>query len=204
MTADDIIIGMPVLPQTSLLVDIVSLSDLIDEYSPSALVAMLSTFRCRRNNDVQSFLHTDAIRFEQANKSRTYLAIARAPLPDQAAYPVILGYFTLALKYIQLNSNISRTQCKKLNGIFYPVGNIVVGYLLGQLGKDDGCSQRIGQQLLGAAMRFLRDAQHAVGGRFVLVECQKDAKLVAYYREYGFVELQMDSTDRMIQLVAIL
>ena len=185
---------------------IVQLHDLlIDSYdgNEDALQTELTKFTCVRNPDVEAFLHRNALRFEKAHKSRTYLAVSERSLMSESTELEIFGYFTLSLKHLYLSTDISKSKQKELHGLFLPQGNVVVGYLLGQLGKDDTYSDiPIGDRLLNAAMDVIQStAQRAVGGRFMLIECSPHEKLLEFYRRNGYDILQVDPEDRMAQLV---
>lgn len=83
-----------------------------------------------------------------------------------------------------------------------PQGNVVVGYLLGQLGKHDDYKAALGSLLVDTAIGVLQDqAQRAVGGRFVLVECAPHEKLLQFYVKNGFSVLQDDEEGQMLQLM---
>lgn len=184
---------------------IVQLCDLIEIYGDNekVLEAELTKFTCKRNHDVQTFLHRKALQFEKTHKSRTYLALSEATLTSESKELDVIGYFTLSLKHLNLGADISKTKQKELNGLFLPQGNVVVGYLIGQLGKNDTyCEAHIGSRLLDAALGILQgQAQRAVGGRFVIIECYPDEKLIEFYQRNGFYLLQVDPEDGMAQLV---
>lgn len=178
---------------------------LIDSYEgkEQALSSELIQFSCVRNPDVEAFLHRNALLFEKTHKSRTYLAVNEGTLISNSTGLEIYGYFTLSLKHLYLSKDISKRKQKELHGLFLPQGNVVVGYLLGQLGKNDSYHGiPIGDQLLVAAMGIIRNsAQRAVGGRFIIIECIQNEKLLDFYQRNGFVVLQIDPADGMAQLV---
>jgi len=184
---------------------IVQLCDLIGIYieNEKVLEDQLNKFSCERNLDVQNFLQRKALQFEKTHKSRTYLALDEATLTGESTELDVIGYFTLSLKHLNLGTAISKTKQKELNGLFLPQGNVVVGYLIGQLGKNDAyCKEQIGSRLLNAALGILQgQAQRAVGGRFVIIECNPDEKLINFYQRNGFYLLQVDPKDGMAQLV---
>ena len=72
------------------------------------LTDMLSGFSCPLNLNVEKFLKENAVDFTKKNQSVTYLVFSNS----EAA---IVGYFTLAIKPIVVNSTIiSNTVRKKL------------------------------------------------------------------------------------------
>ncbi|HEX2950245.1 MAG TPA: hypothetical protein VHV83_11885 [Armatimonadota bacterium] len=185
---------------------IVQLQDLlIDTYdgNEEVLQAELAKFSCVRNPDIEEFLQCKALLFEKAHKSRTYIAVSASTLDSESSDLEIFGYFALSLKHLELGEDISKRKQKQLHGLFLPQGNVVVGYLLGQLGKNDTYREAVtGDQLIDAAIGIIQsNAQRTVGGRFVIVECAQHEKLLGFYQRNGFHFLQVDPTDDMAQLV---
>lgn len=149
--------------------------------------ANLSSFKCPIDPDIQDFLTDRAIPFEKAHKSRTYLIVA--PGSSRCARLSILAYFSVAIHHLQIPDAVSKSMKRKLNGIFN--NDIVPCYLIGQLARSDSCSKMGlgGHELLGYALNVLADAHELVGGRFVLVECKEQEKLLSFYQRNGFVLL---------------
>jgi len=184
---------------------IVPLSDLIETFDQTTLSNEIAKFHCSRNTDVEKFLHTRSIAFEQAGKSRSFLVVTEESLQQHSASIDIVGYFALALKHLILGDDISKTRRKKLNGLFIPENNVVVGYLIGQIAKNDLFKDNVtGRQLLRYALDLIEIAKRSVGGRFVIVECTTEQKLLKYYAENGFELLKIDPEDQMAQLVLFL
>jgi len=184
---------------------IIQLSDLLEMYDDSVLVHELGKFQCTKNADVEHFLHENSLTFEKAAKSRTYLAVTTTTLQVEEVTLEITGYFTLALKHLTLDEEISRSKLRKVNGLFIPDNNVVVGFLIGQLGKSDQFKDQIsGKQLLDAAQIVIRNTRRLIGGRFIIVECIPKTKLIEFYHDYGFELIQYDQLDGMAQLVYFL
>jgi len=163
----------------------------------------LSNFFCKKDPDVQKFLHKNAIRFEDADKSRTYLIVDEAELNSQRL--VILGYFSLGLKSIDLAEEISKSKRRTLDGISKDAKSINV-YLIGQLAKNDLYKDKIaGSEIIDYAIPLIKDCMKKIGGRVVLVECKNKKKLIEFYKHHDFKILQStpDSED-MIQLIRII
>lgn len=70
-------------------------------------------FSCKKNNDLEEFLSTRAILYEQVSKSRKYLFIDEDALDEKIS---ILGYFSIGLKILMLPDNLSNNQIRKLDG----------------------------------------------------------------------------------------
>lgn len=69
----------------------ISLSSLLVRYSKTQVRKFLKTFKCPQNDDIESFLHNRAIKFELTGLARTYLWYLEEPLQ-------VVAYFTIALK----------------------------------------------------------------------------------------------------------
>lgn len=163
----------------------------------------VSNFFCKKDQDVQNFLHKNAIRFEDADKSRTYLIVDEAELSNQRL--VILGYFSLELKSIDLAEEISKSKRRELDGISKDAKSLNV-YLIGQLAKNDLYIDKItGSEIIDYAIPLIKDCMKKIGGRVVLVECKNKKKLLEFYHRHNFKVLQStpDSED-MIQLIKII
>lgn len=74
--------------------------------------------------------------------------------------------------------------------------------LIGQFGKDAVLAKKVdGGSLLDLCMGTVYKAQEIVGGRFVLLECQNNEKVVSFYERQGFKSLQYDESDKYLQMV---
>ena len=71
-------------------------------------------FSCKKNNDLEEFLSTRAILYEQVSKSRTYLFIDEDALDEKIS---ILGYFSIGLKTLMLPDNLSNNKSGNWMGI---------------------------------------------------------------------------------------
>ena len=141
-----------------------------------------------------------AIPFEKAHKCRTYLLIEGT---DEPYGPIILGFVSIALKTTFINSSISKSLRRKLDGIF--LSESVPCYLIGQLAKNDLSASRIeGSELLRIAEAFVSRAHETVGGRFIRVDCEDKPKVIGFYSVNGYKELQMDASTGLRQMVKFL
>ncbi|MBO0562597.1 acetyltransferase [Clostridium botulinum] len=162
---------------------------------------LLSDFDCKNNKDVSRFLKEKSIRFEQADKSRTYLIVPEEnPLNSNGAFN-ILGYFTLAEKKITLPKNISKSKIQKYDGMDKKASEVNC-YLIGQLGKNDKYKNDIvGKEILDYAINIIKKCREFIGGRLVLVECEKKKKLINFYNDNKFEYLTKDENTDLLQFV---
>lgn len=159
------------------------------------LTDLLSSFSCSQDKDIEDFLHNRSIDFERVNKSRTYILCDNDILRKEDRL-VILGYFSVALKVLNLKEDVSNQTRKKLDGISAKLRGDVINafpcYLIGQLAKNSIIphEQSIGgAELIEQAISVIRSAEKLVGGRCVLIECHDNPKLVRFYNDNGFKEL---------------
>jgi len=185
-------------------ITLVKLGDILDGFTDSEVHDLLISFECSKNSDVQSFLHETARLIEESDKGRTYIAVTTSSYESLDVPLEIVGYFTLALKYFTFGSGISKSVKKKLNGLSSGVEG-VAGYLIGQLGRNDNTLICVaGSILLKAAIDQIRIAKDVVGGRFIMVECEQNPKLISFYETNNFIRINNDPKDNMAQLYYLL
>jgi hypothetical protein len=166
----------------------------IDE---SSILRELSNFECKREPEIERFLHERAIPFERAHKSRTYLILENSEWEEGN---VILAYVSVALSNLNIKVEVSKSMRKRLNGIFQ--NDEVPCYLIGQIGKNDRHPNRVdGSELIDFAFCILRIGYRAVGGRFVRVDSKMNDKLIRFYEENGFKPVQYDEKSGLLQFV---
>jgi hypothetical protein len=96
---------------------------------------------------------------------------------------------------------VSKTKRKKLDGLYKKTDDIPC-YLIGQLGKNDLYKDKIeGHTIINYAVNIIQKSHEFVGGRFILVECTDNYKLVNFYLNNNFEILQK---DELVQLVRFL
>lgn len=147
-------------------------------------------FHCR-DEEINIFLNTKAIEYEKADKARTYLFVDNEN-------GCVAGFFSIANQSFEVPEKLdedkvmSIRQRKMLDGFMGKQGNKVIThfpvYLIGQLARDEKYTQDelSGAVLLDTALDMIAEAQKIVGGRTVLVECQKE--LIPFYIKHGFDE----------------
>jgi len=174
---------------------IVSLYDVLEAYGEDATSKKLSSFRCGRDPDRESFLHNKAIMMEKKSISRTYLGLN--PSTNR-----ILGYFSIGMKCMRIpdDTPISSNTRKRMN-IDSDTG-VAQSYLLGQLGRDDDSPKGFGHSLLVEALNRLSDANRIVGCRLVRLDCSDE--LIDYYVASGFRFVGRNVSENLNQMVIII
>ncbi|MCM1497983.1 MAG: GNAT family acetyltransferase [Clostridium sp.] len=159
-----------------------------NELGEETLLELLSEFSCGKNMDVERFLKEQSIEFTKKNQSVTYLVFTN----ENA---VLVGYFTITIKPISVNSdNFSNTMKRKIarvseldetNGTY-----TLSAYLIAQLGKnfaDNRNAEVTGEQLLQAALDTIKELQYMAGGMIVFLEADDNERLIEFYeKQNGF------------------
>lgn len=156
--------------------------DLLDSVGTNEVLKGLSSFSCPKNQEIENFLHKNAIEFAKRKLSITYLLLGNSD-------GEIVGYFTLAHKAIEIkNDNISNTVRRKLSShakLDADTNSYTVSaFLLAQIGKnysaDNG--QRItGKELIEFANDVLTDIQHRIGGSIIYLDSEDNQRLKDFY-----------------------
>lgn len=75
-------------------------------------------------------------------------------------------------------------------------------YLIGQLAVNDKYrDKKIGKFLLDDALQITNDTQMSFGGRFVLIDSVNNDKVINFYRENSFVEIENDKNLKSIKMI---
>lgn len=139
--------------------------DLVESVGVEEAQKGLSEFSCPLNEEIENFIHKNAIEFAKRKLSITYLIFDDY---DGA----IVGYFTLAHKAIEIkNDDISNTTRRKLSSFAKMDADTnsytASAFLLAQIGKNYGVDNgaRIsGMELIGYANAIMADIQRRIGG----------------------------------------
>ena len=166
---------------------VTELEEVRAELGEDPLSALLSSYRCPINPEVEDFLKRKAMQSSRLGASVTYL------VSDSSH--ALLGYFTLLLKSFRIGAGGLSSSNRRLVSRFAELDeetgcyNVPV-YLIAQLGKNFAIAERSridGNVLLKLAFKILRRAQSLVGGKLVLVEREADRpRLLDFYRANNF------------------
>lgn len=176
------------------------------------LTQVLSSFSCVQDKDIENFLHNRAVEFEQLSKACTYLICDEEQLTaedfclDQLT---IYGYVSIALKILSVPDEMSNRKRKELDGLSAKIHGEQIKdfscYLIGQLSRNSNVAHDSlsGADLLQAAYDVIAAAVDAVGGRYVMIECHENTKLVDFYSANGFEEVShvADENHPMVQMI---
>lgn len=155
----------------------------------------LAAFKCAKDSDIETFLHTKAIEFIKRGWCSVYLILNEEEfLKDNI---VIEAYFTLSHKTLSVSQSISKTKVRDINGFKQaPTLHFV---LIGQLGKyiylsDNGfvSSSITSKEILDFAFEVIYASSNLIPCRCVLVECSDEEKVRRVYEDYKFKYFQFD------------
>lgn len=188
-----------------------NLLKMLDIYGKDKLQSILSRFTCPQNRDVENFIHSEAIGFARQQLAMTYLVFS-----DEES-PALVGYFTLANKFVSIHANtLSKTLQKRIRKFCQydeKLDRFLVSIpLIAQLGRnfDPLTSAFIpGQKLLSIACNKVREAQFIIGGKAVYIECANNTKLYNFYSSLQFVQFgqrkgESDKTSKNPILIQML
>ena len=173
---------------------------------------LLSSFYCKEDEDIEVFLREKAVEFERLAKSRTYLIIDEEELQERRmAFDkfTIYGYISLAIKILKLPETVSNRKRKELDGFSAKAQGKQLAdfpcYLIGQLARNSNVPKDSisGKELLDFAYRIIAVAVEVVGGRYILIECHDNKKLIEFYSSNGFSEISRiaDQDKKMVQMI---
>ena len=173
----------------------IRLSAFLERYPKEDVKRFLGTFRCSKDADLEEFLHNKAIMFEDRGRSRTYLLLIYEGNNE------ILAYFTLALTEITVpaENSLKNSTIKKMD----LSDGKTVGYLIGQLAKDDSVKEHIGHDLLDTAVEQLMVSYKQNGGRVMCIDCKEP--MIGYYEDTGFkiIEPRPNEKNGLYRLIRL-
>lgn len=175
------------------------LSELLEQLGEDRAKAILSSFSCPLNADVERFLKDKAIEFSKRGFSKTHLVFWETEDKKEREF---VGYYTIASKFITIDRGaVNSKEARKLRelGIFDEKKNdyTVAAPLIAQLGKNytDGNDSLIsGDDLLNLAMNRVKKVQNEVGGRFAYLECEDKEDLINFYERNSFQNVRKEKS----------
>jgi len=159
------------------------LSDIIEILGEDKTNKFLANFHCSRDPDLKDYIQHKAISHEKRSISRTYVLV------DENKGNQIVGYFSLALTSITISmeSKVSNSLKKRMN--IY--NDKTTGYLIGQLCKNDGITEKLGKSMMDFSMNLIKEGMRTYGGKVICVDCKDNEKLIRWYESLGFTDIGM-------------
>lgn len=173
------------------------------------LSELLSSFSCEKDEDIEYFLHNRSIEFEKLSKARTYLVLDKKQLENKEKPLMVYGYISIALKILSVPQDMSNRMRKELDGFSAKIHGEQIGdfpcYLIGQLSKNSNIKSEgiSGKQLIDFASDIIATSVEAVGGRYMMIECRDEEKLIQFYKDNYFSEVARipDENQPMVQMI---
>ncbi|RBP06178.1 hypothetical protein [Rossellomorea aquimaris] len=177
---------------------VISLSSLLEvAEDENEIIHYLSSFKCEKNKDVESFLHSLAIPNENRAFTRTSLVVD----DDQESEIEIIGYFTLLIKPFEITGEVSKESRRKLTGDKEAV--VFNSILIAQLGRSDRYKGAIsGEVILGLALENCELIFDLTGLR-VCVEYDDIPYLNDFYIKNEFKILQINSNQKLLAFLRL-
>lgn len=151
------------------------------------------------NKDVETFLKTKAVQATKLNTATTYLVYKEI---SQIEIDLV-GYFSLAMKMLTLKKSALSSSKEKVISRFgyydedsdsYKVPAILVA----QFGRnfDDNSASVSGSDLMTITLNQVKTALSYLSGKTVFLECEKEQKLIDFYKNQGFILLDNEVTSK--------
>lgn len=168
----------------------INILDMMKMYGEDSCRAILSTFMCPLNLDVEDFIHNKAIEFARQRIAITFLVFKQSE--NGSAF---VGYYTLANKFVSIaGTYLSKTLQKKIAKFSQYDDSLkrfmVSMPLIAQLGRNFNPNQPLsitGSDLLSIALQRVLDVEYLIGGKTVYIECNDQPKLFDFYSAAGFL-----------------
>lgn len=183
-----------------------NLLDMLEYIGEDNCQNILSSFICPMNHDVEDFLRTKAISFARQHIAVSYLVFA-----DYNHANILVGYYTLANKFVCVNrQSLSKTMQKKISKFSQYDSHLerfmISMPLIAQLGKNFNPQLpdiMAGADLLEMALERVLEVEHLIGGKTVYIECSNQPKLFDFYSAAGFFPFaerfrQSEETDSSV------
>ncbi|MBC1776931.1 hypothetical protein [Listeria seeligeri] len=175
---------------------LVSLSDLLDSFKENEIEEKIkSSFSCRREKDLESFLHEKAILYERSSLGRTFLFLDKVKLLE-GVFSVI-GFFTTAQTSYDI-SVLSKKRKRKVLGSAVPGRDSLKSFpafLIGQIGRNDLYTSEglNGKTMLNECFLQLKQVSKIIGGEHVILEC-REYMFKNFYEAQGFQKFVEEPT----------
>ena len=151
------------------------------------------------NKDVETFLKTKAVQATKLNTATTYLVYKEnSPIEID-----LVGYFSLAMKMLTLKkSPLSSSKEKVISRFGYYDEDSdsykVPAILVAQFGRnfDDESASISGNDLMTITLNQVKTALSYLSGKTVFLECEKEQKLIDFYKNQGFILLDNEVTSK--------
>ncbi|MBF0714477.1 hypothetical protein HZY83_07290 [Gemella sp. GH3] len=173
---------------------VISLNDFYENLNKDKVLLneVFRKFSCRREKDLENFLHCKALDYELSDFGKTFLFFDKDKFLSED-YDV-LAFFTIGYTSIDISS-ISKKKKRKMLGN-YPGRdrlNNIPAFLIGQLGKNDNhINYMSGEVILNEAYSTIKKANVIIGGKLLVLEC-RGKMFEKFYKKFEFTKLYEES-----------
>lgn len=178
----------------------------------------VGNFKCEKNPDIEIFLHEKCCDFHLKNKSKTYFILNKEK--------AIVAYFALAFKPLFLKNNHEITS--KVKSVNFRKKDLIIeddsvfqetvedvrtsqkmtisianSILIAQLGRNDLFTKETItlETIMGQIWIIISKIRELIGTNIILIEVDKEEKLIKRYQEIGFKNIGNDG--ELTQLMKI-
>lgn len=186
---------------------VTNILDLLEIVGEEELKKALSDFSCSQNQEIENFIHNNAIEFAKRKISITHLVFND--------FGEIIAFFTLTHKPSTVQDILlSKTRQKKLalhasrNSSTHSYN--ISAFLIAQFSKNSNPKIKntiTGNQLMDLAINVLQRVQKQIGGGIIFVECEDKPQLLKFYQnEHNNFKLYGErfSSDKHIKYLQLL
>jgi hypothetical protein len=163
------------------------------------------------NKDVESFLKTKSVHATRLNTATTYLVYNEI----SSIKIDLVGYFSLAMKMLTIKkTSLSASKEKIINRFGYYDADSdsykIPAILIAQFGRnyDEKSSSIPGLDLMDICLKQIKNILSFLSGKTVFLECEKNQKLIQFYKEKDFILLDNEvfskNSKELIQMYRLL
>ena len=177
---------------------VVPLSEYINKLGEEKFKELAENFKLSKSSDVEKFLIKNALKFEKANLTRTYLFM-NLEIDKLMERNELIGYFSISNNKTIDVGCVSLEDRKK----FF---KSIIGYkdmthegvfLIGQLGRNDQYTHNelSGENMLNEIYQIITKIVQMGGGRIIALECK--SILRRYYEQRFFKYVQTNNKNEL-------
>jgi hypothetical protein len=161
-----------------------------------SLLSYLEKFKCEKDEDIEKFLRTIALDYEEKGICRTFFIMSEEH-PGK-----ILGYFAIGLNVMHFDEAIQVEDAYE--GVNIHENGYRPIFKLYMIGKDDNFKDvfKMDNIFNDIVLTCFKNAQAIIGGDLLYIDC--DPVLRDYYSKLGFEYYDEDPKNKLIRMIRAL